>query len=156
LILLTFLTFIFITPAHAQTPPPTPIPDDAVNTISRKLYCPVCQNVTLEVCPTEACSRWREQVRLLIAEGKNEAEIQQYFIDRFGMRTVGVPTDTTGQILAIGVPFTLVLLIGGWLALRIMRRGRLNLQTEAITLPDDPDLDTDYAARLERELKERR
>jgi cytochrome c-type biogenesis protein CcmH len=151
------LLLALFTPARAQTPAPTPIPDDAVNAIARGLYCPVCQNVTLEVCPTEACARWREQVRELIGQGKNESEIRDYFIQKFGMRTVGVPTNTLGQLLTIGMPFALVLIVGGALTLRAIQRRRLMLAPDVPEGVDDaPALDMDYAARLEQELKERK
>ncbi len=154
--LVIIFLFAHIAPAHAQTPQPTPVPDDAVNTISRGLYCPVCQNVTLEACPTEACSRWREQVRELIGQGKSETEIRQYFIEKFGMRTVGVPTDTTGQILTIALPFALVLIVGGFLAIQaVRRRSKVNTLVPEAAEQSIP-LDTDYVARLEQELKERK
>ncbi len=154
---------LHITAAYAQVAAPTPRPvtDDEVNRISRGLYCPVCQNITLEVCPTEACARWREQVRDLLTEGKTEPEIRQYFIDRFGMRTVGLPTDPTGQLLSVGVPLALVLVVGGLLAFNILSRRRRNVVSaaddgEPIGYGDEVVVPNDYAARLEAQLKELR
>lgn len=145
--------------AQAVTPTPAPVSDDAVNAVSRVLYCPVCQNVTLEVCPTEACSRWRAQVRELLAEGKSEPEIRQYFIDKFGMRTVGVPTDTLGQVVALGVPFALIVIGGGVLTVRAIRHRSASAQRRApeigITDMTDMTADSNYAARLEAELRDR-
>jgi cytochrome c-type biogenesis protein CcmH len=40
----------------AQQPTPS---DDQVNAIARQLYCPVCENTPLDVCPTTACHQWR-------------------------------------------------------------------------------------------------
>jgi cytochrome c-type biogenesis protein CcmH len=151
------------------------VSDDAVNAISRGLYCPVCQNITLEVCPTDACARWREQVRDLLAEGKTETEIRQYFIDKFGMRTVGTPTDTAGQLIAVGLPFAIFALLGGYLAFRLLlfrsRRGGADSPFAAAgidgvpppPLPtpnaergfgDEVVASVDYAARIEQELKD--
>lgn len=162
-------------PAQAPTPAKT-VSDDAVNAVSRGLYCPVCQNITLEVCPTDACARWREQVRDLLAQGKTEDEIRQYFIDKFGMRTVGTPTDTVGQLLAIGVPFALFALVGGFFALRLLawQRGRgpdgaspyAAVGIDGVPPPPPPTpnaergfgdevvASVDYAARIEQELKD--
>ncbi len=55
------------------------------------MYCPVCENTPLDVCPTQACIEWRELIRDLLAEGKTEAEIKQYFVDRFGDRVLAAP-----------------------------------------------------------------
>ncbi len=41
-----------VAPALAQGQPPT---DDEVNRIAKQLYCPVCENTPLDVCPTQAC-----------------------------------------------------------------------------------------------------
>ncbi len=160
-----FLCVVLLAPLNSAsgqgtTPTPIAVSDDAVNAVSRNLYCPVCQNVTLEVCPTDACARWREQVRELLAQGKSEEEVRQYFIDKFGMRTVGAPVDTLGRLLTIGVPFGLIVIIGALLAVRVYRR-----RGPAGSSPDEPDTEetpesisaelAGYREQLEAELKER-
>ena len=62
----------------AQGPTPT---DDEVNRIAKQFYCPVCESTPLDVCPTEACRQWRELIRSMLADGKSEEEIKQYFCD---------------------------------------------------------------------------
>jgi cytochrome c-type biogenesis protein CcmH len=74
--------------ASAQQPTPS---DDEVNAIARKLYCPVCENTPLDVCPTTACHQWRELIRQMLAEGKSEQEIKQYFVDYYGARVLSEP-----------------------------------------------------------------
>ncbi len=74
--------------ALAQGGTPT---DDEVNRIARQLYCPVCENTPLDVCPTEACRQWRELIRQMLAEGKSEAEIKQYFVEHYGARVLSEP-----------------------------------------------------------------
>ncbi|MFH1184324.1 MAG: cytochrome c-type biogenesis protein CcmH, partial [Chloroflexota bacterium] len=64
---------------QAQAPTPT---DDDVNRIARHLYCPVCENTPLDVCPTEACRQWRDLIRTQLSDGWSEARIQQYFVDQ--------------------------------------------------------------------------
>ena len=39
------------------------ITDDQVNAVAKQLYCPVCENIPLDVCPTQACAEWRELMR---------------------------------------------------------------------------------------------
>ena len=35
----------------------SPVTDDEVNALAQELYCPVCENVPLDVCPTRACAQ---------------------------------------------------------------------------------------------------
>lgn len=72
----------------AQTPVPS---DDAVNRIARQLYCPVCENVPLDECPTEACDQWRELIRQRLAEGWTDQEIKDYFVAQYGDHVLGDP-----------------------------------------------------------------
>src|SRR5512139_4248085 len=72
----------------AQGPSPT---DDEVNRIAKELFCPVCESTPLDVCPTEACRQWRELIREMLADGKSEAEIKQYFVEHFGARVLNEP-----------------------------------------------------------------
>ena len=58
--------------------------DDEVNTIAKQLYCPVCENVPLDVCGTKACAQWRDDISDKLADGWNEEQIKQYFSDRYG------------------------------------------------------------------------
>jgi cytochrome c-type biogenesis protein CcmH len=55
--------------ASAQGQQPQPVTDDQVNAVARQLYCPVCENIPLDVCPTQACAEWRELIRLKLSEG---------------------------------------------------------------------------------------
>jgi cytochrome c-type biogenesis protein CcmH len=48
---------------NSQTPS-----DDDVNAIAKQLYCPICENTPLDVCPTKACADWREQIRQKLNE----------------------------------------------------------------------------------------
>src|SRR5512136_1359796 len=72
----------------AQQPTPS---DDQVNAIARQLYCPVCENIPLDVCPTTACAQWRELIRQKLADGWNEQQIKDYFVQQYGARVIGSP-----------------------------------------------------------------
>ncbi len=140
---------------NPATPTPQPVTADQVNAVSRNLYCPVCQNTPLEVCPTDACARWRDQVRDLLAQGESEDQVRQYFIDHFGMRTVGAPTDTGGQLFTIALPLLMIGIIGALISWNILRRRALTLISAAAVDPPITDLPEDYRARLEQELEDR-
>jgi cytochrome c-type biogenesis protein CcmH/NrfF len=55
--------------ASAQDTEPTGPTDDEVNAIAKQLYCPVCENIPLDVCPTQACAQWRDLIREKLARG---------------------------------------------------------------------------------------
>ena len=65
--------------ALAQNPNP-PVPsDDQVNAIAKQLYCPVCENIPLDVCGTQACAQWRELIREKLAAGLERGADQAVF-----------------------------------------------------------------------------
>ena len=153
--------------AHAQTSPtpaPTATPavsDDEVNRISKGLYCPICQNVPLEVCETAACGRWREQVRGLIAQGQTEQQIRAYFIEHFGAQTVGIPTNPVIQLLTIALPFTLIAVVGILIGINLViwRTKHPPIIAKSGNAPIDSIAESseadEYRARLEDEVKKR-
>ena len=170
---LFLIALLYTPPAYAQTIAPTPpaIPStaaspaipvtaDQVNAVAHNLYCPVCENTPLDVCPTDACVRWRAQIGDLLGQGDNEQQIDQYFIDHFGMRTVGIPTDSTSRLLTVGVPFALILIAGVLILWQLSRWYRLRgllVPAESETPPDEPNPETDeYRARIESELRDNR
>jgi cytochrome c-type biogenesis protein CcmH len=94
-------------PVFAQGQPPT---DNDVNAIAGQLYCPVCENTPLDVCPTQACAQWRDLIRLMLSQGKSEAEIKQYFVDNYGARVLNEPPREGINWLAYIVPPVVILL----------------------------------------------
>jgi cytochrome c-type biogenesis protein CcmH len=142
--------------------------DDEVNAIARQLYCPVCENTPLDVCPTTACHQWRELIRQMLSEGKTEAEIKQYFVDYYGARVLSEPPRTGIYWLVYVVP-PVAFLVGVYLLFRAFQTWKkmskvpisgadpstsTGLKPEtgngSITLADE-----EYVIRLEKELKKR-
>lgn len=137
------------------TAPVREVTADEVNRLSRMLYCPVCENVPLDVCGTAACARWRAQVRTLLEQGKTEDEVINYFVEQFGQSVVGTPQDPTLKFLSWAVPLAAVV-IGVVVAGYALVRWRSLSAPEHLAAADDADLagvDDDYRKRLERELR---
>ena len=135
--------------ALAQGPTPT---DDEVNRIAKQMYCPVCESTPLDVCPTEACRQWRELIRTMLAEGKSEAEIKQYFVEHYGARVLAEPPN---RLVAYLVP-AVAILLGALLLLRGFQMWMKPSITEAGAAPDEAKpIQDPYVARLEEELKKR-
>lgn len=141
--------------ALAQQPTPA---DDDVNAIARELYCPVCENTPLDVCPTEACRQWRELIRQMLSEGKSKQEIQEYFVEHYGARVLAEPPRQGLNWLAYLVPP--VAFLGGVLllarAFQTWKQVRRSEEQEAGTAANVPSASLDeYARRFEEELKKR-
>jgi cytochrome c-type biogenesis protein CcmH len=154
-LLFAALAFTTFTTAFAQDTTPT---DDEVNAIAKQLYCPVCENTPLDVCPTEACRQWRELIRQQLAEGKTEEEIKQYFVANYGARVLSEPPRTGFNWLVYVIPpvfilagaFFLFRSFREWIKPRAVETG-IGAKNEAGAPPQD-----DYIARLEEELKKRK
>jgi len=156
---------------------PTAIPvvpgitDNQVNAVARQLYCPVCENTPLDVCPTKACAQWRELIRLKLSEGWTAEQIIAYFVQQYGDRVVATPPARGLNWLVYIIP-PIAFLSGAFILFRAMRAWRqplavaqpnsneLPLSTSAEiathTLDSVPSQDvvkSDYLARLEEELR---
>ncbi len=89
IIFVLLFTFFSVSQVNAQSAnPPT---DDEVNAIAKELYCPVCENTPLDVCPTQACAQWRDVIRDKLIEGWNEEQIKEYFVNQYGDRVLAEP-----------------------------------------------------------------
>jgi cytochrome c-type biogenesis protein CcmH len=144
-------------PAIAQeaTPPVlVPVTDDQVNAVAKQLYCPVCENIPLDVCPTQACAQWRALIRQKLAEGDTEAEIKDYFVAQYGDRVLAAPPPRGLNWLVYIVP-PAAILAGAFILYRAMRAWKTAPPT-ATSPPDMPPASSDeYIARLEEELRRR-
>src|SRR4030065_81675 len=113
-ILLAFvliLIFTVIAPRAVSAQQPTPS-DDQVNEIAKQLYCPVCENIPLDVCPTTACAQWRELIRQKLPDGWTEHQIKDYFVEQYGARVLGTPPPKGINWLVYLVP-PVAILAGG-------------------------------------------
>lgn len=147
--------FAFAQPAAAQQPTPS---DDDVNRIAKQLYCPVCENIPLDVCPTQACAQWRSLIRLKLSEGLNDEQIKDYFVQQYGDRVLEVPPLRGLNWLVYVLP-PLLFIVGAWLVYRVMRAMRPNAPaavTKGATNATDKTPSSDpYLAQIEAELKRR-
>ena len=135
-----------------------PVSDDQVNAIAKKLYCPVCENIPLDVCPTQACKDWRELIRQQLGEGRTEAQILDYFVAKFGTRVLAQPPAHGFSTLVWVLPA--VGLAGGgfflWRLLRGWQRRRAPRELMAARQETGPpQVAPDLLARIEREVESR-
>ncbi len=134
----------------AQSDEPT---DDEVNAIAKHLYCPVCENVPLDVCGTQACAQWRATIHEKLATGWNEEQIKQYFSDQYGVRVLAQPPTQGFNAIFWAVP-PVVFLVGGFFVLRFIHNIRHKQQSATGQPVAEKTNVDDYAARLEHELEQ--
>jgi cytochrome c-type biogenesis protein CcmH len=153
--ILTCIIVVFFTSiVLAQQPVPTPS-DDQVNYIAHQLYCPVCANTPLDVCPTDACRQWRDLIRQQLAQGWTEGQIKQYFVQQYGVRVLAEPPRTGINWLIYILP-PLIILAGAFILFRALRMWTKPASALAASGLSEDSLKDEYIARLEEELKKRK
>ena len=139
------------------------ITDDQVNAIAKQLYCPVCENIPLDVCPTQACAEWRELIRLRLAQGWTEDEIKNDFARQYGDRVLAAPPARGLNVLVYVIP-PVAILAGAIILVQSLRSMRRPAQQPAIE--DSPEKESlkdadssseidEYMQRVEEELRKR-
>lgn len=136
----------------AQAQVPTPSADD-VNRVARQMFCPVCENIPLDVCPTEACAKWRETIREKLVAGWSDQQILDYFVAQYGERVLANPS-TRGFSVFIWVIPPVALVAGLVFLWAFFRRAARRPVPVAATEPPAPA--DKYVAQLEKELDKRR
>lgn len=149
------ITFCFMiaggVSAQEQTPSPS---DDDVNEIAGQMYCPVCENIPLDVCDTPACAQWRDLIREKLAAGWTEDQIKDYFVLQYGDRVLAEPPRRGLNWLVYILPAAFFL--GGvYILFRVFRRMRPkageSTPVSGTNVHQDP-----YENRVEEALRERR
>lgn len=151
LITLLLLIGLITNLAYAQQP----VSDDNVNAVAKKLYCPVCENTPLDVCPTQACKDWRELIRQQLSEGWSEAQILEYFAATYGPQVLAQPPAWGFSVLVWILP--LLGLAGGgvflWRLLRHWQNRSPLVETGMVT--GSLDIAPEILARIEQEIETR-
>jgi cytochrome c-type biogenesis protein CcmH len=146
-ILFTFGTLVF-----AQDVNPSTVTDDEVNAIAKQLYCPVCENIPLDVCGTQACAQWRELIREKLAQSWGEDEIKEYFVLHYGDRVLAEPPRSGLNWLVYIVP-PAAFLAGVFILFRGVQSWRKMAAIDAAETEKEGELMDDYVIRMEEELR---
>ena len=155
------LCLLCISPVRAQTPQPVqpgapaPVSDDQVNAVAHQLYCPVCENIPLDVCPTQACAQWRDLIRTKLSQGWTAQQIRDYFVQQYGDRVLSTPPQHGLNLLVYILP-PACFLLGVFILYRVLRSMRRRSPVAAPAVDSSGPVSEDrYRQRLEDELKER-
>lgn len=157
IVILLFIMGLYFLPlvvVSAQETNPSEPTDDQVNAVAKQLYCLVCDNTPLDVCPTQACIQWRALIREQLSQGWTESEIKDYFAAQYGERVLASPPPRGFNLLVYVIP-PLAIIGGGYILFRVMRSWRQTPpQGEGQRLSGDSS-DDEYIARIEEELRRR-
>lgn len=113
-------------PVSAQTPVAVPalgvdtLLDARAKTVSSRLRCPVCQGESIQDSPAELSAQMRTLVREQIVAGKTDAEIFDYFVQKYGQWILLEPKAQGINLIVYWVP-VLFLFAGGiglWMVVR--------------------------------------
>ena len=97
-----------------------PSPEDRAYALGLRIKCPVCQGSAIGDSPSETAQTMMQIVREKVAAGESDAQIEQYFVDRYGDWVLLDPPASGKTLVLWLVP--VVFLIGG--IVMILRRRR--------------------------------
>jgi cytochrome c-type biogenesis protein CcmH len=143
-------------PVAAQEPQPTPS-DNEVNRVAKDMYCPVCENIPLDVCPTQACHEWRELIRLRLSEGWTDQEIRDYFVLHYGDRVLSEPPRRGWNWMVYILPWVF-LGVGAvvlWRVMKSMRPSQVASEEPPEPMVDPDSEDDPYLRQIEEELRKK-
>ena len=101
--------------------------ESRLRALSEELRCLVCQNQSLSDSSAELAVDLRNQVKALIEQGKSDAQIKSYLVDRYGDFVLFKPPVQANTWLLWFGPF-LLLLLGAIIWRRVQRMGAANQQ----------------------------
>ncbi len=131
----------------------SPITDDEVNALAEELYCPVCENVPLDVCPTKACAQWRDLIREKMELGWNEKQIKEFFAEQYGAQVLAVPPREGFNWLIYVLP-PLVVIIGIVVVARTVGKpGRKVAGTPVVEQHATPVAQDEIIEEIEQDLR---
>ena len=145
------MALTWISQAAAQEP--AAVSDDEVNEIARELYCPVCENIPLDVCGTQACAQWRELIRTKLSDGWTEGQIKDYFAEQYGDRVLAAPPARGLNWLVYLVP-PIAFLLGVVILVAALRKWKTTSPVPMSSAGNQSSqTENDYVNQLEEELR---
>lgn len=132
MMLRAFLIGLFFTLnglAFAADKPSSPETEARLKNLSTELRCLVCQNSTLADSDADLAQDLRNEIRLLIDEGKTDEEVVDFLVARYGdFVTFRPPVNASTALLWFG-PF-IMLIIGAIVLIVSLKKRSATLEAE--------------------------
>jgi len=139
-IMLAMLLVMPIVPMHAaaetQLPPQM---EDRAKSLFLQLRCVVCQNQSIGDSDADVAKDLREIVREQMLAGKNDVEIKGFLVARYGEFILLKPVFAWHTAILWIAPI-LLLLIGGFLAWRVVGKAVKPSNNEKLSAEDEAEL----------------
>lgn len=125
--------------------------EDQVHAIASGLRCPVCQNLSVGDSPSELANQMRQIIRERLQRGESRAQIEAYFVSKYGEWILLSPPKRGFNWLVWGLPFLGIALglVGIGVVLYRWTHKPKSQRPEA-----PPALSPDVRARIKKELEE--
>ncbi len=124
--------------------------------LDKSLICPICPGETIDQSQVALAKQMQVAVRDMLAEGSNEREIQDFFVERYGESVLAAPRKEGFSLMVWVVPP--LGMAGGLVALYFVVRAmsrrpeqRRAAVTEGDAASDDPGL-APYLEMVDREM----
>ena len=137
----------------------SPLPEDQLRaqSLDKSLICPICPGETIDSSQVQLANQMQVIVREQIQDGRSNAQIQQFFVDRYGERVLASPPkEGLNLVMWIAPPMGIAL---GLLVLYAITRSMLRpgpppvLRTSSDNSGRDVELEA-YLALVDKELGE--
>jgi cytochrome c-type biogenesis protein CcmH len=150
------LGILVTTPVLAQQPTA-----DEINAVAKNLSCPTCTGINVADCPTETCAQWRAKIGEMLAEGKSEQEILDYFAARYGDHVLQVPPKRGFFVWAWALPAAAIVaglawlayLMRGWSQRRAAVLAEVEVATPSSAVEDADVVEDEYLQRVQQDLE---
>ena len=126
-----------------------PVNEETVHDIAVQLRCVVCQNLSVADSPSEMASQMRAIIRERLAAGESPADVQRYFVDRYGEWILLSPPRRGFNLLVWLLPLAAVVVGVAATGALVWRwtHGRRGVRTTP------PPVDPAMSERIRRELE---
>jgi cytochrome c-type biogenesis protein CcmH len=94
--------------------------DARTSAVASQLRCPVCQGLSIQASPSELAQQMRSVVRDQLAAGRSPADVQAYFVSKYGEWILLAPAPRGINLFVYAAPVLLAL--GGLLAVGLAVR----------------------------------
>ena len=130
-VLLLWLPFA-VSAQIAQPLPEDPVANKRAVQLAEQLRCLVCQNQSIAESNAELAVDLRRQIREQIGQGRSDAEIVDFMVERYGDFVLyRPPFKATTLLLWFGPP--LLLLLGIGVLVRYLRERRKRIEQQPLT-----------------------
>lgn len=89
--------------------------------IAKGLKCPICENLSVADSPSQLAGDMRAIIRTKLQQGESPAQIQAYFVDRYGEEVLLDPPRHGFALLVWALPALIIALGAGILGVALLR-----------------------------------